>query len=173
MTSPSPEAWLRGPVPGIPGLLQPVAHALIQADDEISRITRDLDIERLWTRPGAAAALGFHLAHLTGALDRLFSYARGDELDPTQREQMAAERTLHEDRPPLADLLAEWSRVKQRALAQLEATDPNELSTPCLVGRARLPSTTLGLLFHAAEHTTRHVGQMVTTQKALAGVGWT
>jgi len=144
-----------------------VAHALIQADDEIARMTGDIDTERLWARPGEAAAIGFHLAHLTRALDRLVSYARGDELDPAQRERLASERTLHEDRPPLADLLAEWARVKRQAMAQLETTDPAVLSTPRFVGRARLPSTTLGLLFHAAEHTTRHVGQMVTTQKAL------
>jgi len=37
------------------------------------------------------------------------------------------------------------------------------------VGRAGLPSTVLGLLFHAAEHSTRHVGQAITTAKILAG----
>ncbi|MDZ4805894.1 MAG: DinB family protein [Candidatus Eisenbacteria bacterium] len=166
-----PEAWLRGPVPAIPDLLQPVAHSLIQADEEIGRITEDIDVESLWVRPGGAAAIGFHLAHLTGALDRLFRYARGDELDTAQREWMAAERKMHEDRPPLSDLLTEWELVKQRALAQLAATDPAQLATPRFVGRARLPSTVLGLLFHAAEHTTRHVGQMVTTHKVVTGPG--
>jgi hypothetical protein len=33
------------------------------------------------------------------------------------------------------------------------------------VGRQRLPTTVAGLLIHCAEHTQRHVGQMVTTVK--------
>jgi uncharacterized damage-inducible protein DinB len=35
------------------------------------------------------------------------------------------------------------------------------------VGRAQLPSNVLGLLFHAAEHASRHTGQVVTTAKML------
>jgi hypothetical protein len=38
------------------------------------------------------------------------------------------------------------------------------------VGRAQLPSTTLGLLVHAAEHATRHVGQIITTAKIIRGL---
>jgi uncharacterized damage-inducible protein DinB len=32
-----------------------------------------------------------------------------------------------------------------------------------------LPSTVLGLLFHAAEHTQRHVGQLTTTARIVRG----
>jgi hypothetical protein len=39
------------------------------------------------------------------------------------------------------------------------------------VGRAQLPSTVLGLLFHAAEHAQRHVGQLVTTSKVIRRLG--
>jgi uncharacterized damage-inducible protein DinB len=35
------------------------------------------------------------------------------------------------------------------------------------VGRAQLPSTVLGLLFHAAEHTMRHTGQLLVTAKVV------
>jgi len=35
------------------------------------------------------------------------------------------------------------------------------------VGRQRLPSTVIGLLVHAAEHTTRHAGQIITTAKIV------
>jgi uncharacterized damage-inducible protein DinB len=37
------------------------------------------------------------------------------------------------------------------------------------VGRGRLPSTVLGLLVHAAEHSTRHMGQAITTARILSG----
>jgi hypothetical protein len=36
------------------------------------------------------------------------------------------------------------------------------LLEPREIGRAKLPSTTLGVLFHAAEHTARHAGQVMT-----------
>jgi uncharacterized damage-inducible protein DinB len=51
----------------------------------------------------------------------------------------------------------------ERALDQLRGSDVARLTEPRAVGRARLPSTVAGLLFHAAEHTQRHVGQAMTT----------
>jgi 2-iminoacetate synthase ThiH len=66
-------------------------------------------------------------------------------------------------------LAAEFSEAIRRAHAQLRATTEGELLTVRLVGRAKLPSTTIGLLVHAAEHTARHVGQLMTTAKVVAG----
>jgi uncharacterized damage-inducible protein DinB len=57
----------------------------------------------------------------------------------------------------------------EKALAQLRATDPATVLEPREVGRQKLPSNVLGLLFHAAEHTMRHVGQLVTTAKIVRG----
>ena len=53
----------------------------------------------------------------------------------------------------------------ERALAQLRRTDERELTAPRGVGRAQLPSSVIGLLFHAAEHTQRHLGQMLVTAR--------
>jgi hypothetical protein len=36
-----PEVWLRGPLPGMPPLLQPVAHALLQAREELVELLHD------------------------------------------------------------------------------------------------------------------------------------
>jgi hypothetical protein len=41
------------------------------------------------------------------------------------------------------------------------------VATERRVGRQALPATVLGLLFHAAEHTTRHAGQPITTSKTV------
>ena len=38
------------------------------------------------------------------------------------------------------------------------------------VGRDRLRSTVGGLMVHCAEHTQRHVGQMVTTAQVVLGM---
>src|SRR5919109_3147653 len=92
MTSPQqPEPWLRGPVPDIAPLLQPVAHALLQAVEDIRRAVTPLDHEALWARPGGAASVGFHVRHAAGALDRLFTYARGEMLSEAQRAALARE----------------------------------------------------------------------------------
>ena len=48
-------------------------------------------------------------------------------------------------------------------LEQVRHTPESSLTEVRGVGRAQLPSTVIGLLFHAAEHTLRHVGQVVTT----------
>ena len=69
---------------------------------------------------------------------------------------------------PFSEVVAEAHRAIEAALAQLRATRADVLLTARGVGRAELPSTTLGLLMHAAEHSTRHVGQAVTTAKILA-----
>ena len=74
------EVWLRGPVPGIQPALQPVAHALLQVAEDLPPVLEKLTPEQVWMRPGRSAAIGFHLAHLTGSLDRLFTYARGEAL---------------------------------------------------------------------------------------------
>ena len=164
-----PEVWLRGPVEGCEPLLMPVVHTLMQVREDVERLASSVPPEDVWSRPGGAASIGFHVRHLGGALDRLMTYARGEALT---RAQWAAARSEGEpgDRAPLLGevALATYAAL-DRALEQLRGTVSDELLTPRKVGRAGLPSTTLGLLFHAAEHSARHAGQAVTTAKILAG----
>jgi len=167
-----PEPWLRGPVPGIPGPLQPAAHALIMAREDVTAAVAGLSGEQLWTEPGGATPLGFHLAHLSGSTDRLLTYARGDALSQSQRETLSREKALTTTRPPLEELLKAWHHTVDAALAQLAATRIETLGDQRLVGRAQLPSTVLGLLFHAAEHASRHTGQIVTTAKIVRSRSW-
>jgi uncharacterized damage-inducible protein DinB len=164
-----PEAWQRGPVHGIPDQLQPVAHALIGAAEDVADAVEGLTAEQFWLSPGGAAPIGFHVMHLAGSTDRLFTYARGETLSDTQKTALAAERTVPDPRPPAADLVRAWQETVQRALAQLARTADEELGAPRGVGRMAVPSNVRGLLFHAAEHATRHVGQIVTTAKIILG----
>jgi uncharacterized damage-inducible protein DinB len=162
-----PEVWLRGPIAGIPALLQPVAHSLIQCAEEVRAVVGNCDPDDIWARPSGVASIGFHVRHAAGSLDRLFTYARGERLSPEQQAALAKEIE-----PDLATnistrLLDDFDRTVDRALEQLRNTNETTLLEPRGVGRAQLPSTVLGLLFHAAEHTQRHVGQAVTTAKML------
>jgi hypothetical protein len=123
----------------------------------------------LWKRPNGAASIGFHARHAAGSLDRLFTYARGEALSPEQRSALAAEETPDLAADAGGALVAGFAAAVDRALVQLRATREAALLEARGVGRARLPSTVLGLLFHAAEHTQRHVGQIATTRKLIAG----
>ena len=162
-----PEAWLRGPVDGIDPMLSPVAHALIQAREDVEALVAQVPANLVWERPGGAASIGFHVRHLGGALDRLFTYARGEALTDAQRAALKLEGVPGEPAAPLADVVRGTGEVVDRALAQLRGLTREQLLEPRKVGKAGLPSTVLGLLFHAAEHCTRHAGQAVTTAKIL------
>ena len=91
MTTAQTEAWQRGPVPGFDPLLMPVVHALIQAREDLDRLIPVVPPEHVWSRPGNAASLGFHVRHAGGALDRLFTYARGEGLSDAQRAALQSE----------------------------------------------------------------------------------
>ena len=160
----SEEVWLRGPVAGVPALLQPVAHALLQAREEVQTYTQDFSEQQLWEQPAGVASVGFHLQHLHGILDRLTTYARGESLTAEQRRALQAEG---EANASLNELLTAFSDQIDRTLEQLRSTPETILAEPRRVGRQQLPSTVLGLLFHAAEHTQRHVGQLLVTVRIL------
>ena len=163
-----PEVWLRGAIPAIPPHLQPVAHSLLQSREEIQRVLDGLTPDRIWSAHPNAASIGFHVLHAIGSLDRLFTYARGSGLSDAQRQILAQESQPDTDVTG-NDLLAAFDAAVERALDQLRGTDEATLTAKREVGRARLPSTVIGLLFHAAEHTQRHAGQALTTRRIMAG----
>ena len=161
------DLWLTGPVAGVPAALQPAAHALLQTVQDITQALENLPEEDVWVTPGGAASIGFHLIHLAGSTDRLCTTARGDRLDDAQKATRDAEKTPPSVRPPLAALIDRTAAALHAAVDQLRATDPATLADPRPVGRAGVPSTVGGLLFHAAEHAQRHAGQIVTTARIL------
>ena len=164
-----PEAWLGGPIDGVDAYLQPAAHALVQAREDIDLATTGVSLQQLWMRPNGAASLGYHLRHMAGSLDRLLTYARGAQLD--DRQQAALKGELEPADPPddVTKVVAQARSAIDSAIAQIRATRREDLLESRAVGRKALPSNVLGLLFHAAEHTTRHVGQAITTAKIVSG----
>lgn len=160
------EAWLRGPVPGVPPVLQPVAHALTQANDEIHAMLSSFPDNYLWEQPAGVASVGFQLQHIVGVLDRLFAYARGLSLSNAQLKYLS-EEGLQNDAMRVPDLLSVLSDKVNASIEELKGFDGAKVLEVRGVGRKQLPSTVLGLLFHAAEHTMRHTGQMLVTAKVL------
>ena len=169
MSTSLPEAWLRGPMPGMPALLNPAAHALQHALEDAKGALDGLPPDLLWRRPGEAASVGYHVCHLIGALDRLLTYARGEPLTATQLQAMAGEDEPGDPPTDGARLGADLNAAIGRALDQLRTTPEASLLEARGVGRRHVPSTVIGLIFHAAEHSARHAGQAVTTAKIVRG----
>ena len=161
-----PEVWLRGPLPLIPDLLQPVAHALLQAKEELNELMKDFNALLLWKKPNGLASIGFHLQHISGVQDRLFTYAKGEILSQQQLDYLKNEGKEN-DLITVNELLSNLNTQTDKCIEQLKATDVNTLTEIRGVGRKQIPSTVLGLMFHAAEHTMRHTGQLLVTVRIL------
>lgn len=162
------EVWLQGGVPGFEPLLMPVAHSFLQVRAELEELAKTIDDRVLWQKPPGAASIGFHIRHIGGSTDRLLTYARGESLTS---DQLAVAKREASEELALNALLDDVRTALDRALEQVRTTPPSDLLKAQKVGRAGLPSTTLGLLFHAAEHATRHSGQALTTARILGASG--
>lgn len=165
---PPPEVWQRGPVAGYEPLLMPVVHALMQVREDLESLVPLIPSKNVWLRPGGAASIGFHVRHAGGALDRLFTYARGELLTDAQRTALREEGAPGDPPASLDSVVSDVGQIIDRALKQLADTPKESLLDERKLGRAGLPTTVLGLLFHAAEHSTRHVGQAITTAKIVS-----
>jgi uncharacterized damage-inducible protein DinB len=166
-TSQLPEVWLRGPIDGFDAAVMPAVHALLQVREDLHHLMATVPEAHVWQRPGGAASIGFHLRHTGGALDRLLTYARGEALSDDQKRRLRLEEEPDET---LSEIGVGVDAAIDAACAQLKATTREMLLETRSVGRAGLPATVGGLIFHAAEHSTRHLGQAITTAKILTGL---
>ncbi len=164
------EWWQRGPVDGIPVLLQPVAHILLQVGESASELVAHLDEEDWNARPGGVASAAFHVRHITGVIDRLFTYARGEGLSPEQFASIKGEGAHLAADEVVSVTTALHARIDS-AVAELRTIDAATLGDFREVGRAKLPSTVIGCLVHGAEHAMRHIGQLSVTTRIMRSNG--
>ena len=164
------EVWQRGPLENIPGLLQPVAHALMQAREELKELTDNFPESLLWKRPAGVASPAFHIQHLTGVLDRLFTYAKGKQLSETQLHSLSIEGDQSQTPLALKELVKLFNNQVDSSIDELSKIDISTLTDTRTIGRKQIPTTLIGLYVHAAEHTMRHIGQLHVTIKILEGL---
>jgi uncharacterized damage-inducible protein DinB len=163
--SPEPrpaEAWLRGPIEGVPPYLMPVFHSFAMVREDLAYYTEGLSTEDVWRRTGTLPSLGFHLRHIAHSVDRLATYLCGGQLSDAQIATLKQEA---ESGATLAELLEDVDEKLGDAERRIRGIEPGMLNEPRYIGKKRLPSTVLGLLVHVAEHTQRHLGQAITTAK--------
>jgi hypothetical protein len=160
------EWWQRGPIDGIPAVLQPIAHILLQVRESVGEIVEPLTEQEWNARPAGVASAAFHVRHIAGVIDRLFTYARGNALSA---EQLAAIQSEGQEvlTADVAIVLGALSTRVDAAISELRTIDVATLGNFRGVGRAQLPSTVIGCLVHGAEHAMRHVGQLSVTARLV------
>lgn len=157
-----PEYWLRGKIEDFPDLLQPVVHSLLQSKLELKKYMLDFPDSLLWEKPAGRASVGFHLQHLTGVLDRLVTYAEGENLTEEQLNYLKKEG-IPDAVISSETLIETFDKKIEEVLEKLKTIKVSSLTEFRGVGRKQLPTSVMGLLFHAAEHSQRHIGQLLVT----------
>ena len=160
---PLPEPWLRGPLDGVPLFLQPLFFSFRQVREDVAHFTEGLTEEQVWRIVGNTS-IGFHLKHMAGSVDRLTTYLFEKPLSTTQLETLHREQTPD---LPLQTLLQQLYTTLDLTEGRLLGLPPDQLFAPRTVGRQHLPTSVLGLLVHIAEHTQRHLGQVIASADAV------
>jgi len=161
-----PEPWLRGTLAEVPAVPRAVLHALELAKKDLQRWCGALSDAELNARPGGIAPVAFHVRHIARSIDRLLTYAEGNQLSDAQIAEMKGESDSDAKRE---ELFEELDTALRKGAARIGALDVKRLDEARVVGKKQLPTTLGGLLVHVADHTQRHVGQAVTTAKIVLG----
>lgn len=163
------EPWMRGTHEDVPAVLRAVIHALELAGEDVERWCAHLTDEEWNLRPHGLAPAAFHVRHMARSIDRLLTYAEGEQLSSAQLELMKSEL---EQYAKGSEVLAELDAALTSAELRIRAFAGSDLEAKRALGRKALPTSIGGLLVHVADHTSRHVGQVVTTAKlAVASRG--
>jgi uncharacterized damage-inducible protein DinB len=160
----APEPWLRGTYTEVPAVLRGVLHALDLAREDAVRWTDGFTAEQFQAKPHGLPSIGFQMRHIARSLDRLLTYAEGDQLSD---EQLTALKTEADSSISQAEILSEFHEALDKAAGRIRAFSRADLEHPRGVGRKQLPTTIGGLMVHLADHTQRHIGQIVTTAKVV------
>jgi hypothetical protein len=163
------EPWMRGTYQDVPAVLRAVIHALELAREDVERWCGHLTDDEWNLSPQGLAPAAFHARHMARSIDRLLTYAEGNQLSGGQLELMKSELD------PFAkgnEVIGELAAALVEAEKRIRAFAGSDLEAKRELGRKALPTTVGGLLVHVADHTSRHVGQVVVTAKlAVASRG--
>jgi len=163
-STPYIEPWLSGTHADVPAVGRAVLHAFDLALDDITKWTAGLSDLEVHAQPLGLPALSFHLKHIARSIDRLLTYAEGGQISSEQLTLLKSEQTGSET---LAQILAEVETALSNAAGRVRVLATADLNTFRAVGRKQLPTSIGGALVHVADHTQRHVGQVVTTAKVI------
>jgi len=158
------EPWLRGTHADVPAVGRAVLHAFDLALDDITKWTAGLSDLEVHAQPLGLTAVSFHLKHIARSTDRLLTYAEGGQISAEQLALLKSEQSGCET---LAEIMSEVESALSNAADRVRVLASADFNTFRGVGRKQLPTSIGGALVHVADHTQRHVGQVVTTAKVI------
>jgi uncharacterized damage-inducible protein DinB len=164
VSAPYVEPWISGTHAEVPAVGRAVLHAFDLALDDLTKWTAGLTDAEVHSQPLGLSSVAFHLRHIARSTDRLLNYAEGNQLTSEQLTSLKSEQSGEE---ALASLLAEVEVSFSNAADRVRVLATANFDTIRGVGRKQLPTSIGGALIHVADHTQRHVGQVVTTAKVL------
>jgi len=158
------EPWLRGTHADVPAVGRAVLHAFDLALDDITKWTAGLSDLEVHAQPLGLTAVSFNLKHIARSTDRLLTYAEGGQISAEQLALLKSEQSGCET---LAEIMSEVESALSNAADRVRVLASADFNTFRGVGRKQLPTSIGGALVHVADHTQRHVGQVVTTAKVI------
>jgi uncharacterized damage-inducible protein DinB len=125
---------------------------------------RSLSPDVLTHRDGDAWSIQEHIGHLLD-LDELHDARLDDFLAgvPVLRAADITNRKTHEadhNRRPIANLLTDFRRKRERFVARLDAWDPGLVSLTAIHPRLQQPMRVIDMAFFTAEHDDHHLARM-------------
>ena len=161
------EPWMRGDLMELDPVQAAVLYSFRHAREDIGAWLPRVPEEQLWANFGNIASAGFQVRHIAGSIDRLITYATGRQLSEKQMEDLRAEeRTTMGTRDELLQFLDDRLTHAETAVRALDPRTYREIRE---LGRKRIPVPLGTLLVHIAEHTQRHVGELIVTVKLASG----
>lgn len=158
------EPWMSGTLSGLNPVIAALLYSFQHARADLDAWTKDLSTEDLSRSVLGLAPISFHIRHIAGSVDRLLTYARGEQLSAAQMAALREESGAGMSRNELLNLL---DAAFERASATVRGLEPGSLGDRREIGRKRIPVPLATLLVHIAEHTQRHVGEAIVTAKAV------
>lgn len=158
------EPWMSGTLAGLHPLVAAILYSFQHARLDLGAWTKNLSDAQLSLSELGLAPVSFHIRHIAGSVDRLLTYARGEQLSPLQIAAIKGEAESGLGRGELLKLIDDSFG---RAEVVLRSLDPACLGETREIGRKRIPVPLGTLLVHIAEHTQRHVGEAIITAKVM------
>ncbi|PSH05752.1 MAG: DinB family protein [Acidobacteria bacterium] len=158
------EPWVRGTHEEVPVVLRAVIHLLELAREDVRHWCSNLTDEEWNLSPDGLTPVAVHVRHMARSIDRLLTYAEGSQLSREQLDLMKGEL---EHPAKGVEVLAEFEAALTKAEQRIRAFAGSNLEEKRGLGRKALPTSVGGLLIHVADHTSRHLGQVVTTAKLV------
>lgn len=159
------EPWLTGQLSDLHPIQAALLYSFQQAMQDLHQWTEGLTDEQIWRRNGSVASVGFHLRHIAGSVDRLITYAIGEQMNDAQTAALRQEQS--ESGPGREELLRALEDRFFRSAEVVRGIDPAALTEIREIGRRRIPVPLGVLLVHISEHTQRHVGSAIVTAKTV------